>query len=581
MNCFEAHIDHSVIAFFQKNDQFLSDLTKVNSLLKNTCGINDFFNNQNEILELKNKIKDNFSMVEEPNRRAYGDFQTNENLSSQVTEYISSKQTNFEFILEPTCGKGNFIIASLEQFNTIKRIVGVEIYLPYVWETKFKILSHFIKHPNNKKPNIDIFHENTFIFPYKDIAKQTQHLKILIIGNPPWVTNSELGTIDSDNLPKKSNFKKHSGFDAITGKGNFDIGEYISIIMLNCFHKHNGIFSFLIKNSVVKNIICDQKSNNFRIANSEKLNIDSKKEFNVSVNASLFITELNQEPELTCTEYDFYSHKQITIFGWHKNKFVNSIEDYHFASSIDGKSFFTWRSGIKHDCSKIMEFEPSNGHFVNGYDIDFNLENDLVYGLLKSSDLKERQTNQFRKLTIITQRKIGQETKYIERKYPLTYKYLNVNRAFFDKRKSSIYKGKPSFSIFGVGNYSFKPYKVAISGMYKTTHFTLVTTDNKGKPIMLDDTCYFIGFDDLNNAKIAHYLVNSELVQQFLKSIIFTDSKRSINKDILMRIDFEEIYSQTEFTLVKNLINGITIDDWVCFGDLVTKANISQQMTLF
>ncbi|MCF6298208.1 MAG: hypothetical protein L3J08_09555 [Flavobacteriaceae bacterium] len=581
MILFEANIDDNVVTFLQEHKKMFSNLTKVNALLKKTCGINQFFNNQNEILELKNKIEDNFSIVQEPNRRAYGDYQTNENLSSQVTQYISSKQTNFEFILEPTCGKGNFIIASLEQFDTIKRIVGVEIYLPYVWETKFKILSHFINNNKKDKPNIDIFHENAFVFPYKEIAKKTKLLKTLIIGNPPWVTNSELGAIDSDNLPKKSNFKKHSGFDAITGKGNFDIGEYISIIMLNCFHKHNGIFSFLIKNSVVKNIISDQKNNNFRITNSEKLNIDSKKEFNVSVNASLFITELNQEPELTCTEYDFYSHKQITRFGWHKNKFVNSIEDYHLSSSIDGKSFFTWRSGIKHDCSKIMEFEPSNGHFINGYNIDLNLENDLVYGLLKSSDLKERETNQFRKLTIITQRKIGQETKYIEWKYPLTYKYLKTNREFFDKRKSSIYKGKPSFSIFGVGDYSFKPYKVAISGMYKTTHFTLVSTDSNNKPIMLDDTCYFIGFDDLNNAKIAHYLVNSELVQQFLKSIIFTDSKRSINKDILMRIDFEEIYNQTEFTLVESIISGITIDDWVCFGELVTKANISEQMTLF
>jgi len=581
MNCFEAHIDHSVVAFFKKNDQFLSDLTKVNALLKATCGINDFFNNQNEILELTTKIKDNFSMVEEPNRRAYGDFQTNENLSSQVTEYISSKQTNFEFILEPTCGKGNFIIASLKQFDTIKRIVGVEIYLPYVWETKFKILSHFIKNNIKNKPNIDIFHQNAFVFPYKNIAKQTQHLKTLIIGNPPWVTNSELGTIDSDNLPKKSNFKKHSGFDAITGKGNFDIGEYISIIMLNCFHKHSGIFSFLIKNSVVKNIICDQKSNNFRIANAEKLNIDAKKEFNVSVNASLFITELNQEPELTCIEYDFYSHKQITIFGWHKNKFVNSKDDYHLASVIDGKSFFTWRSGIKHDCSKIMEFESANDHFINGYNIDFNLENDLVYGLLKSSDLKERQTNKYRKQTIITQRKIGQDTKYIERKYPLTYDYLNINRAYFDKRKSSIYNGKPRFSIFGVGDYSFKPYKVAISGMYKTTHFTLVTTDKNGKPIMLDDTCYFIGFDDFQNAKIAHYLVNSDLVQQFLKSIIFTDSKRAINKDILMRIDLGKVYQLTEFDLVENSINGINIEHWNNFGQLFTKINVTEQMTLF
>ena len=29
-----------------------------------------------------------------------------------------------------------------------------------------------------------------------------------------------------------------------------------------------------------------------------------------------------------------------------------------------------------------------------------------------------------------------------------------------------------TFSIFGIGDYSFKPYKVAISGLYKTFHFS-------------------------------------------------------------------------------------------------------------
>ena len=58
---------------------------------------------------------------------------------------------------------------------------------------------------------------------------------------------------------------------------------------------------------------------------------------------------------------------------------------------------------------------------------------------------------------------------------------------------------------------------------------------------MLDDTCYFIGFDHSNEAKIAQFLLNSSTVQDFLSSIIFADSKRSITKDILMRVDLEKM----------------------------------------
>lgn len=579
MICFETHITNSSLKFFQKNLKTLFDFNQINNLVKKVSGINTFFTSQEEATELLEKLKENSSIVSEPNRREYGDFQTNESLAEQVAKYAFLKQNGFEFILEPTCGKGNFILSSIKQSNSLKKIVGVEIYQPYIWETKFKILDYYLINKEINKPEIDIIHGNAFEFDYNQLAKSTSDLKTLVIGNPPWVTNSELGSIDSKNLPQKSNFKKHSGFEAITGKGNFDIGEYISLIMLKCFENHNGTFAFLIKNSVVKNLIQDQKRNCFKISNSEKLNIDSKKEFNVSVNACLFLTQLNTEPDFTCKELDFYNQEYLTTFGWYKEKFVFSVSDYDESSIIDGKSIFTWRSGVKHDCSKVMELESVNGHYVNGLGEEINLEKELVFGLLKSSDLKTDKTNTFRKLTIITQKKIGQETKYIKENLPLTYQYLNSHKDFFDNRKSSIYKNKPNFSIFGIGDYSFAEYKVAISGLYKSTHFTLVSPKDS-KTIMLDDTCYFIGFDNLKMAQIAHFLVNSDLVQKFLKSIIFSDSKRSINKDTLMRIDFEKAFESYDYENVKDIIIDLTIEHWEEFGEMI-KEGVSEQITLF
>lgn len=579
MTYLEAHITDIALDFFLENQKKLTNYLDINSRIKEVSGINNFFDTQEEATELLTEIRENHSIVSEPDRREYGDFQTNRSLSDQVAEYAFQKDTEIEFVLEPTCGKGNFIIASLSQFHNLKKVVGVEIYKPYVWKTKFGILTYYLSNPNSSKPEIDIIHGNAFEYDYSALSNSTKHLKTLVIGNPPWVTNSELGSIDSKNLPTKTNFKKHRGLDAMTGKGNFDIGEYISYTMLKCFHKHNGLFAFLIKNSVVKNLIHDQKRNCFRIGNSEKLNIDSKKEFNVSVSACLFLTHLNSEPDQICKELDFYSRELVTTFGWYNDKFVNSIDGYDESSFVDGKSAFTWRSGVKHDCSKVMEFNQVNGHYVNGLGEEIKLENDLVYGLLKSSDLKKDKTNCFRKLTIITQSRIGQDTKYIKEKYPLTHKYLNTHKTFFEKRKSSIYKDKPDFSIFGIGEYSFAEFKVAISGLYKSTHFTLIGP-NDTKPIMLDDTCYFIGFDKLKMAEIAHFLANSEPVQKFLKSIIFSDSKRSINKDTLMRIDFEKTFERTDFEKATTKIKDLEIHHWEEFGEIVKK-EVTEQMALF
>jgi len=579
MTYFEAHITKQTVEFFKKNLNALSNFEKVNSLIKEVSGINYFFSNQEESSELLKNIKEFNSIVSEPDRREYGDFQTNSELSELVSKYVLLKRNDFEFLLEPTCGKGNFILASLKTFKSLKKIVGVEIYKPYVWETKFKILDYFITHQAISKPEINIIHGNAFEYSYENLAIETESLKTLVIGNPPWVTNSELGSINSKNLPEKSNFKKHSGLEAITGKGNFDIGETISLTMISCFQNHEGMFAFLIKNSVIKNLIYEQKINGFNINQSEKLNIDSKKEFNVSVNASLFLTNFNNSPDFICKEFDFYNRSYITTFGWYKNNFVYSVEDYEKTNNIDGKSKFVWRSGVKHDCSKVMELEQVNGHYINSLGEHVNIESNLVYGLLKSSDLKGGKTNTYRKSTIITQHKIGQETKYIQDKFPLTYKYLNSHKELFLQRKSSIYKDKPEFSIFGIGEYSFTKYKVAISGLYKSTHFTLIYPD-ESKPIMLDDTCYFIGFNQLKRAQIAHFIVNSDIVQKFLKSIIFSDAKRPINKDTLMRIDFKKAYDLSCYNEAKERILDLKIEDWEEFGEII-KEYEDIQMSLF
>jgi hypothetical protein len=227
-----------------------------------------------------------------------------------------------------------------------------------------------------------------------------------------------------------------------------------------------------------------------------------------------------------------------------------------------------------------MELNKVNGNLLNGFKEQVNVENNLLYGILKSSDLKSEEIKSCRKFTIITQRKIGQKTAFIKDKYPKTYRYLHSNKRFFDKRKSSIYKGKPPFSIFGIGDYSFAPYKIAISGLYKTTHFTLVHPIND-KPVMVDDTCYFIGFEKLVFAKIAHHLLNDRITQNLLRAIIFPDSKRAITKAVLMRIDLLKIFETINLTSIQGSYPEISTEDFELFEEKMRELVGSPQMSLF
>jgi hypothetical protein len=588
MRIFEANISSQVCAFLNDFLNKTFSFEDANQKMFEAFSINTFFTNNNDFQKLKETTSIiAISTVEEPNRTEYGDFQTNINLANKVVKHLSKQNISPEVIIEPTCGKGNFIIASLSNFKAVKQIFGIEIYKPYVWETKFSILDFYLSNPDNNKPEITITHYSIFEFNFKTISKQFPTENLLIIGNPPWVTNSKLGSLNSLNLPNKSNFKNQNGLDAMTGKGNFDIAEYITMMLLDAFQYHNGHLALLVKNSVIKNIVFDQKIKKYRIEKIEKFSIDSKKEFNVSVDASLLFCKLNSNPSVKCVEFDFYDKTKQLTFGWLNSKFVSNIEDYNETKNIDGVCPFEWRQGIKHDCSNVMELEKMNGSFVNKLAIEVKIEEDLVYGFLKSSDLKNTVINNTRKYTIVTQTRVGQDTSYIRHLYPSTYDYLERNISFFQARKSSIYKGKPQFSIFGIGEYSFKPYKVAISGLYKTYHFTLVLPQND-KPVMLDDTCYFIGFDKIEFALYAIILLNYNKTEGFLKSITFSDSKRVFTKDLLMRIDLLNIANIIEKKEIKEQIiylnnkYGLSIDlsQWNRFIKEMTPVK-EKQLTIF
>ncbi len=537
MRLFDASISDSVFLFLKKDIKTWATVQSANAKLCHACGITNFFCNDTEIQQIASELNGiNYSVVCE-DRAEYGDFQTNQSLTQQIATQLKREGINPQIVIEPTCGKGNFILSVLDTFENVERIYGIEIQKKYTWQAKFNVLDFFLNNPNKTKPEIQIVNSSIFEFDYQTIKKTIGEKELLIIGNPPWVTNSALGVMDSKNLPKKSNFKRQKGLDAMTGKGNFDIAEYITIDLLQNFGKCKGNMAFLVKNTVIKNIVHDLPKLKLLIAGLKKQNIDSKKEFDVSVDASLFSCQLNKTTELSCLESDFYTSEVKCNFGWLNGKFLSNLSCS--CNDIDGVSPFEWRQGIKHDCSKVMEIEFDGECYSNKLGERFVIEEAFAFPLLKSSDLKKKHAEPTRKMVIVTQKYVGQNTTYIQ-KYPQLYEYLNRHIDLFRNRKSSIYKGKCDFSIFGVGDYSFKPYKIAISGLYKTFHFCLVKPQNN-KPVMLDDTCYFIGFDTLEQAEYVWDLLNSVFVTDFLKSISFKDSKRMITKEVLMRIDLRRV----------------------------------------
>lgn len=468
----------------------------------------------------------------------YGDYQTPNTLAKRVLNVLKSRNFDFENVIEPTFGLGSFVEEIPKIMNNTKVINGVEIQTEYYEEVLSKRTSG-IKY--------NLFNHNFFTFDLRKLF--SPDCNNLVVGNLPWVTVSQLSSFESKNIPKKANIKGLRGYDALTGKSNFDIAEYMSLSLLNIMNELSvkSVLALLVKNTVAKNIIKYLPSSNINPSMFSIFNFDAKKEFNVSTNACLMVIGFNTESTFNnvVDEYSLYSPEElVNRFGWSNNKFVSSVGNYRNSHLFDNETDWDWRSGVKHDASKVMEFKREGGGWINGlkeYFSDNTLKSDYIYPLVKSSDIHKQDIHSsFRKYVIITQKKPKEDTSHIEADSPSTWKYLQEHKEWFDKRRSSIYRNSPEFSIFGVGNYSFMPYKVAISGMYKKPYFAILPPKD-GKPVMTDDTVYFVGFDSFVESNIFASVLNSEKAQQLLSSITFSDAKRPYTKDVLKRIDVVSI----------------------------------------
>lgn len=502
------------------------------------------------------------------NKLEFGDYQTPANFCNIVVDIIYNKYKP-KYVFEPTFGLGHFIDSSIKKFKNVKTFYGNEINQEYYSDYK-----------NKKNKNMELFNENIFTFNHKKIKDAIKNEPMLIIGNPPWVTNSQLMSEKLKNLPKKSNFKNLKGIDSITGASNFDICEYILIDLLSNYAKSNVMIAMLCKTSVATSIIKNIKNYPFNLKNINLYLFDAKKVFNVGCEACLFVAQTDKVGSDTAKVYNIDQPSNLLYeFGWKNGKFHSQFKELDY--DIDGVFYTEWRQGVKHDCSKIMELEKNgDNNYKNKLDECFTLEDKYVYPLLKSSDLKNNLISKSDKYVIVTQRTVRESTMHIEKDAPKTWEYLKKHEDLFNNRKSAIYKNCPPFSIFGIGDYSFSKYKVAISGFYKEPNFVLL--DNE-KPIMLDDTCYFISFDNLKDAYITMVLLNSSIVNNFLSSIAFLNKKRPYTKDILMRIDMKKLIADVkynDFCSMSDKYNAeisINNDD---YENYISKFNYSEQLSL-
>ena len=454
----------------------------------------------------------------------YGDFQTPPTLAKRVCGLIAGFGFQPAAVVEPTCGEGAFLAAAAEAFPRAM-LYGCDRN------------RHHADIAGRRLPGGRLRVDTADFFSHDWSAMLAAFADpILVLGNPPWVTNAAVGALGGGNLPKKSNTDRLEGIHAITGSANFDISEWMIRQNIRWLDGRVGAVAVLCKTSVARKVLRHAWSTRIPLERAAIYRIDAAREFGVAVDACLLYVRIGSMGKKRCEVYgSLESAKPAAAIGYRDGLLLADADAYERRSELRSEGFVGWRSGLKHDCSRVFEFRLSNGGWRNGLDEHVSVEADVVFPLLKSSDVAHDRAP--RKYVLVPQRSIAESPLGLQQRAPDAWRYLTAHREALAERASTIYRSRPPFSIFGVGAYSFSPWKVAIAGLYKELRFVKVAPLN-GRPVLLDDTCYFLPCATQADCDLLLELLSSPLATEFYSSLAFWDAKRPITAKLLNQLDW-------------------------------------------
>jgi hypothetical protein len=474
--------------------------------------------------------------------RDLGDFQTPPALVAAVLDRLGPVGARWARVLEPTCGAGSFLAGLLALDPPPREILGVEIQAGHL------AAAREVASGAPASVRVSLTEGSVFDLNLKTTLDWRQGGPLLVVGNPPWVTNAALGVLGSGNRPTRINLKAIRGIDAMTGSSNFDIAEAIWLKLLTELAAEEPTIALLCKTSVARNVLEHAWRTGLPVARASVIRVDARHWFGAAVEACLLCITLR--PGSKCPDripvFDgLASREPGAAMGFVRGRLVADIDAHAKFAGADGVCSMIWRQGLKHDAADVMELtEDASEALWNKRGEPVNVEREHVFPLLKGTDLSRPAPIVPKRWVIVTQRRIGEDTDRFKREAPRLWAYLQSHASAFASRKSSIYRGQPEFAMFGIGPYSFARYKVAVSGLHKAPVFHAVGPSPR--TVMLDDTGYFLACDSPEQAALTAALLNSPDSLGLLRALTFPGAKRPVTKSILQRLDLRALLAAAD-----------------------------------
>lgn len=452
-------------------------------------------------------------------RRARGDWPTPAALADAILARLVATDPLPAAVLEPTCGAGAFLRAA-------RRAVPGATLHGYELDAEH--------HANARRavPEAALHAADAFAVDWRAVVGALP-APCWIVGNPPWVTASTLGTL-GQKAPVRPGAAR--GLDARTGRANRDVAETLILAWLDAARARPGPFTLamLCKASTARRVFEHILAHAWPLTGT-LTTVDARAAFGVAVEAVLLHVRPAAAPATSWPVYPSLDAPHPTRALAACDGFLTgdraAFEATRALTQADAGDR-PWRSGVKHDAAPVLELVRRDGALWNGAGARVDVEEDVLYPLAKGGDLDHGRAAGSRFL-LLPQHALGDDPAATwPDRFPRAWAYLQAHRARFQARRSAIYRGRPDYAVFGLGPYTFAPHKVAVSALGKAFRFRALGPV-EGRPVLVDDTSYLWACQGADEAAEVATFLNGPDAQAFLRARTFADAKRPLGRRVL------------------------------------------------
>lgn len=432
--------------------------------------------------------------------------------SPPVVEEITDQ---FDFdkidsVVDSAAGSGNFLIPLARRYGK-KQFYAIE---------KNPIVFEAARSEAEGIPNLHYFRGDALFddFPIPPCD--------LYLGNPPFVNYANIKTDYRERLKPlwTSLMPVSRGFSLLLGDSRGDLAGVVFYRTVEKFLKAGGRFGVILPNSLLKGNAASAGFRTFPGIRVEKVVDISHKNAFVHTDRACFYL-VGTKGEETVYPLPYHTEKGImSLYPRGDSLVEKGWED-------EGGSDYPVRQGIN--------TLGANGIFF--FDDKPDLEEPLLHPLLRSGDVSENRADPSRwaLLPYNGEGKILEED-VLEKHYPLTWQYLNRHRKKLSARKSRFAR-KHWYALFGIGSYTFSPYKVVWRAMGAKKLEAAVITDAIPNQAMHG----YIACETEEEARYLCDLLNSEKMRRLAALLSESRSRSFAQPGTMKQLPIKKFNPQT------------------------------------